>query len=303
MRKVFEPESRKKSGNHPRMLIMDGHSSHITGDMITLCIENDIDLLILPPHCSHLLQPLDVGVYGPLKRFHAQEVDRYTRAGIKRIQRHHWVEIFQCIREKGLIPQNIRSGWRAAGLIPFLPERVLANLPLQPTEPPRTPQNSTNITTLDLLILRSSPPDGTELRHANSVFNSSMATCDSPASPTRRYAKRMTRLVESQNAELSILRKEVKEYKEILETRKKRTTGKRIKLQGEFVFSTEEVLKIVREAELKSTEKRPRGRPRKRPIEEVEEEIEEEEVENDSSESELELEECVARRTRSTRVE
>ena len=130
-----------------------------------------------------------------------------------------------------------------------------------------------------------------------------MATCDSPTSPTRRYAKRMTRLVESQNAELSILRKEVKEYKEILETRKKRTTGKRIKLQGEFVFSTEEVLKIVREAELKSTEKRPRGRPRKRPIEEVEEEIEEEEVENDSSESELELEECVARRTRSTRVE
>ncbi|OBT84787.1 hypothetical protein VE02_06922 [Pseudogymnoascus sp. 03VT05] len=104
-----------------------------------------------------------------------------------------------------------------------------------------------------------------------------MATCDSPASPTRRYAKRMTRLVESQNAELSILRKEVKEYKEILETRKKRTTGKRIKLQGEFVFSTEEVLKIVREAELKSTEKRPRGRPRKRLIEEVEEEIEEEE--------------------------
>ncbi|ELR04023.1 hypothetical protein GMDG_08974 [Pseudogymnoascus destructans 20631-21] len=83
----------------------------------------------------------------------------------------------------------------------------------------------------------------------------------------------MTRLVESQNAELRILR-EVKEYKEILETRKKRTTGKRIKLQGEFVFSTEEVLKIVREAELKSTEKRPRGRPHKRPIEEVDEEVE-----------------------------
>jgi hypothetical protein len=95
----------------------------------------------------------------------------------------------------------------------------------------------------------------------------------------------------------------VKEYKEILKTRKKRTKGKRIKLQGEFVFSTKEVLKIVREAELKSTEKRPRGRPRKRLIDEVEEEIEEEEVENDSSDSELELEECVARRTRSTRVE
>ncbi|KAI0991856.1 hypothetical protein K3495_g16331, partial [Podosphaera aphanis] len=62
MRKVFEPETRKKSGDRPRLLIMDGHSSHISGDLIALCIEKDIDLLILPPHCSHLLQPLDVGV-------------------------------------------------------------------------------------------------------------------------------------------------------------------------------------------------------------------------------------------------
>jgi hypothetical protein len=92
---------------------------------------------------------------------------------------------------------------------------------------------------------------------------------------------------------------------ELLETRKKRTKGKGIKLQGEFVFSTTEVLKIVREAELKSTEKRPRGRPRKRPIEEVDEEEEEkeEEEEIDSSNSESESEECVARRTRSSRVE
>ena len=56
------------------------------------------------------------------------------------------------------------------------------------------------------------------------------------------------------------------------------TKGKRVKLQGQFVFSTQEVLKIVREAEEKPKEKKPRGRPRKRPIEELEEEIEEEEV-------------------------
>ena len=303
LRKVFEPESRKKSGNRPRLLIMDGHSSHITGNMIALCMENNIDLLILPPHCSHLLQLLDVGVYGPLKRFHAQEVDRYTRAGLKRIQHSYWVEIFKSIREKGLIPLNIRSGWRAAGLIPFVPERVLANLLLQAVELPYTPHNSTLVSSLDLSVLRSSPPDGTELRHVNSVFNSTMANSNSPASPVQRYAKRMTRLVESQNTELTILRKEVKEYKEILETRKKRTKGKRIKLQGEFVFSTKEVLKIVREAELKSTAKKPHGRPCKRPIEEVEEVEEEEEEEIDSSNSESESENCVAYRTRSSRVE
>jgi len=53
------------------MLIIDGHSSHITGNIITLCIHNCIDLLIPPPHYSHLLHPLDVSVFGPMKQFHA----------------------------------------------------------------------------------------------------------------------------------------------------------------------------------------------------------------------------------------
>ena len=299
LQKVFEPESRKKSGNQPRLLIMDGHSSHITGDLIALCIQNDIDILILPPHCSHLLQPLDVGVYGPIKRYHAQEVDRYTRAGITRIQRAEWIELFIRIREKALTPQNILSGWKGAGLIPFNTRKVLNNLPLRALNPPLTPQNTTTLQNLDLSVLKSSPPDGTELRHANSVFHTALSSNESPASPIRRYAQRMTRLVETQSAELSILQKELKECKELLQTRKKRTKGKRIKLQGEFVFTTEEVLKIVREAEEKPKEKRPRGRPRKRPIEEVEKEDEIEEVESSSSDSELELDSCVARRTRS----
>lgn len=302
LRKVFEPESKKKSGNQPRLLIMDGHSSHITGELIALCIEKDIDLLILPPHCSHLLQPLDVGVYGPMKRFHTFEVDRYTRAGIRRIQRAEWIALFQKIRQKALTPLNIKAGWKGAGLIPFFPQKVLNMLPFKPSQLPSTPQRKATSQDLDLSILKSSPPDGTELRQANKVFNSALASSNSPASPTRRYAKRMTRLIESQNAEITLLQKELNDCKELLETRKKRTKGKRIKLQGQFVFSTEEVLKIVREAEEKTTEKKPRGRPRKRPIEDIDEGVEEEGPGNSSSDSESGLNECVARRTRS-RVE
>ena len=109
----------------------------------------------------------------------------------------------------------------------------------------------------------------------------------------------MTALLETQNAKLSIIQKELNECRELLQTRKVRTKGKRIKLQGEFVFSTVEVLKIVEEAKAALTVKRPRGRPRKRPIEEIDAVIEEEEVELSSDESVLDLDECVARRTRS----
>ena len=91
----------------------------------------------------------------------------------------------------------------------------------------------------------------------------------------------------------------MKECRDLLKTRRKRTKGKRIKLQEEFVFFTAEVLEIVRAAEEKPKERRARGRPRKRPIEESDEEEEIKEVESSSGESELEVDGCVARRTRS----
>jgi hypothetical protein len=121
------------------------------------------------------------------------------------------------------------------------------------------------------------------------------------ASPTRRYATRVTPLLKRQNAELLVIRKELQEHKEILQRRKTHKNGKRIKLQGEFVFNTADILKIARDSEEKPVEKRPRGRPRKRPIDEVEEEEEEEEevILSSSANSDSELEEVVTSRTRS----
>jgi hypothetical protein len=43
------------------------------------CMENDIDLLIMPAHCSHLFQPLDVGVFAAYKGAHSQKTDAVDR--------------------------------------------------------------------------------------------------------------------------------------------------------------------------------------------------------------------------------
>jgi hypothetical protein len=52
---VFEPSTRPEDPTTRRLLIMDGHSSHITANVIASCMQKAIDLLILPPHCSHIL--------------------------------------------------------------------------------------------------------------------------------------------------------------------------------------------------------------------------------------------------------
>ena len=51
----------------PVLLIEDGHSSHITIEVIELARQNDIHLLCLPSHTSHVLQPLDIGVFKSFK--------------------------------------------------------------------------------------------------------------------------------------------------------------------------------------------------------------------------------------------
>ncbi|KAG5884662.1 hypothetical protein JTB14_005406 [Gonioctena quinquepunctata] len=49
------------------LLLMDNHETHVSLDAILFAREHGIVLLSFPPHCTHKMQPLDKGVYGPFK--------------------------------------------------------------------------------------------------------------------------------------------------------------------------------------------------------------------------------------------
>ena len=42
------------------------------------CFNNDIYLLFLIPHSSHVLQPLDVAVFGPVKNAYWRKVSKLS---------------------------------------------------------------------------------------------------------------------------------------------------------------------------------------------------------------------------------
>lgn len=52
----------------PVLLVMDNHDTHVSLDVIKIAADNNVTLIGLPPHTTHILQPLDVGIMGPLKR-------------------------------------------------------------------------------------------------------------------------------------------------------------------------------------------------------------------------------------------
>lgn len=58
---------------------MDGHRSHVSWEFLNFCLTHNIICLCLPPHSTHILQPLDVGLFAPLQRRYSEELDRWQR--------------------------------------------------------------------------------------------------------------------------------------------------------------------------------------------------------------------------------
>ena len=60
---------------------MDGHGSHVTWQFIQFCLQNNIICFCLPAHSTHLLQPLDVGLFSPLEQAYTSLLDDHQKDG------------------------------------------------------------------------------------------------------------------------------------------------------------------------------------------------------------------------------
>lgn len=119
-----------------RLIILDGHSSHATPEFDRYCTENKIISLCMPAHTSHLLQPLDVSYFAPLKAAYGHKVSELARQGVFHIDKTEFLSIYLRVRRSVFTEKNIQSGFRAAGLVPPCPERVLSSLTVVRTPSP-----------------------------------------------------------------------------------------------------------------------------------------------------------------------
>lgn len=65
--KWFEIIFLKHCQVRPAVLILDNHESHLTLKLIRKAREEQIEIYGLPPHTTHITQPLDVCLFRPLK--------------------------------------------------------------------------------------------------------------------------------------------------------------------------------------------------------------------------------------------
>jgi hypothetical protein len=149
LKEVFHPFSLSHSIGAKRLLILDGHSSHLSANFDLFCKDNAIIPLCMPPHSSHLLQPLDVGLFGPLKRAYGKLVEKMMVAGNNHIDKQDFLSLYPTARKMVFTQSNIYGGFAGAGLKPLNPERVLEKITFQlhtpsPPPPPSSSQESSN---------------------------------------------------------------------------------------------------------------------------------------------------------------
>ena len=69
--------------DNPLIVITDGHSSHVAPQVVKWCVDHNVHLVIRPPHTTALVQPEDVGVFGPFKSaYNAKLMELYVNSGI-----------------------------------------------------------------------------------------------------------------------------------------------------------------------------------------------------------------------------
>ena len=109
----------------PVLLIMDGHSSHVSIDLIEVARDNNIHLLCLPSHTTHFLQPLDVGIFKSFKSNSSKACTKYLAANPGRvITSDRLASLVAEAWPHSLTPLNVMSGFKKCGIFPLNPSEI-----------------------------------------------------------------------------------------------------------------------------------------------------------------------------------
>ena len=119
----------------PCFLFLDGHKSRLNACAIELLYANNIRVIVLPAHTSHVTQPFDVSIAASFKialRNSKDSIPQWMEnkmRGFNQTARQRYMNIVAILDSwnKAATIKNIKSGFEKAGLYPFNMQRVTSN--------------------------------------------------------------------------------------------------------------------------------------------------------------------------------
>jgi hypothetical protein len=139
---VFLRETRPNCGSDWRLLIMDNHPSHENALLQQMAFDHKVQFFFLPPDTSHELQPLDVGVFGPLKTLYSNYIEDQAIYDISAPRaKRLFVQAYINASSQAFEAHKVRNSFRFAGIHPFDPSKVWERIKLISVyKAPLTPQ-------------------------------------------------------------------------------------------------------------------------------------------------------------------
>ncbi len=259
----FNHHTRSRSVGANRMIVLDSHESHVSADFEAYCKDHNIITISLPPHSSHLTQPLDVGIFSPLKRAYGAEINLFIRAHVNHITKVEFLSAYHTAYNKVISKKNIAGGFRGAGLIPHNPEAVISKLDVKL----HTPEGS-RPASAGSAAWESKTPQNSKEAVSQSTLVQSQISRHQGSSPTHIFSavKQLAKGMEQMAHTVTLLQKEASDLRRANEALSKRRRAKKIQIRkgGSLTIGDAQDLIAQREVDEQiSRDKRGNGGKRK----------------------------------------
>ena len=113
-------EKKILAGNNKVLLLLDMHKSHLFNlGFIEYMKSKNVEVCCFPPHCTHILQPLDDTPFALFKAEFQRQLMRVNRLMCgQRISRVTFFRVLVPAYKAAMIPEAIRSGFKNTGVYP-----------------------------------------------------------------------------------------------------------------------------------------------------------------------------------------
>ena len=178
----------------------------------------------MPPHSSHLLQPLDIGCFSILKRAYGRQIEDMMRKHITHITKVDFFPAFYAAFQQCITEKTIQGGFRGAGITPLNPESVISKLDIKL----RTPTPSEPTPNLPAPWISKTPNNPIEATSQTDYIKNRIARHQN-SSPTAIYQSidQLAKGTQGIIHQVALLRAEVQDLGEANQTLSKRGRAKR----------------------------------------------------------------------------
>jgi len=197
----------------------------------------------MPSHSSHLLQPLDVACFAPLKRSYGDGISALARNYIHHISKETFLLALKAAYNLIFTKENARAGFRGAGLVPFNLDAVLSKLDvrLRTLTPPRRD---------DVAWEAKTPRNAKELEAQTTLIRQRMQRRPgSSASSLNEQVRQLSKGAQQIAHNIVLLQEEQARMRSAIEELTKRKGRKRRYVWGEETLTVSKVLDLIAKRE------------------------------------------------------